>query len=160
MKAVVHIHRPENRLSKAIEGPGGVTIGEALARAEEGLAAVREECLSSLDIKIAEIESLISTGGPLLGPNIRKIYALASEVLGEAGAFQLVELSEAGRSLCELTGVSSHDAVLDVRAVRVHVEAMKSLRRPEIAGDSATRTAVLDGLRKVTSMTSSRPKES
>jgi hypothetical protein len=41
-------------------------------------------------------------------------------------------------------------AKLDVRAIAVHVAAMKSLRRPDVAGDPGIRAAVLEGLRQVT----------
>lgn len=148
---VVRTFHPENRLAKAVEQAGGVTVGEAISRATEQLEAVREECMSALDEKIGSIDALTSSAVfSSRGDDIRRVYDLANEILNEAGVFHLVELSEAGRSLCDLTGGYRKDAALDVRAIRVHVAAMRSLRRPEVHGDAATRTAVLDGLRQVT----------
>jgi hypothetical protein len=148
---VVRTFRPENRLAKAVQRPGGMTVADALARASEQLEAVRAECLSALDEKIAAIDALTSSAAfSSRGDDIRRVYDLANEILNEAGVFALVELSEAGRSLCDLTGGYRKDAALDIRAIRVHVAAMKSLRRPEVHGDASTREAVIDGLRQVT----------
>jgi hypothetical protein len=148
---VVRTFRPENRLAKAVDRPGGVTVADAISRASEQLEAVRGECMGALDEKIALIEALTSsTAFSSCGEDIRRVYDLANEILNEAGVFALMELSEAGRSLCDLTGGARKDAALDLRAIRVHVAAMKSLRRPEVHGDAATRAAVLEGLRQVT----------
>lgn len=154
---VVRTFRPENRLAKAVDRPGGVTVGDAITRATEKLEALRAECMSALDEKIAAIEALTSSAAfSSRGEDIRRVYDLANEILNEAGVFALAELSEAGRSLCDLTGSYRKEAVLDVRAIRVHVAAMKSLRRPEVHGDAATRAAVLDGLRQVTAKVSAK----
>jgi hypothetical protein len=157
---VVRTFRPENRLAKAVDRPGGATVADAISRATEQLEAVRAECMSALDEKIASIEAL--TSNPTFsssGEDIRRVYDLANEILNEAGVFALVELSEAGRSLCDLTGGARKEAALDVRAIHVHVAAMKSLRRPEVHGDAATRAAVLEGLRQVTAKVSAKVAE-
>jgi hypothetical protein len=157
---VVRTFRPENRLAKAVDRPGGVTVGDAVSRATEQLEAVRGECMSALDEKIASIEALtLGAAFSSSGEDIRRVYDLANEILNEAGVFALVELSEAGRSLCDLTGGARKDAALDVRAIRVHVAAMKSLRRPEVHGDAATRAAVLEGLRQVTAKVAAKVAE-
>lgn len=69
--------------------------------------------------------------------------------------FGLTELSEAGRSLCELTSNWAGGGI-DLEPVRVHVSAMKSLRRPDVAGAPAVRSAVLIGLRAVTAKLSAK----
>ena len=150
MKPIIRTHRTANRLAQAISAPGGVTIGEALSRAASGVEEVREECLAALDAKIAEIDSVTAKHAfKASASQTLRVYALANEILNEAGVFGLTELSEAGRSLCELTSNWS-DGGIDFEPVRVHVSAMKSLRRPDIAGAPALRAAVLDGLRAVT----------
>jgi hypothetical protein len=154
MKPVIRTYQVENRLAKAIDAPGGMTIGDALVRAAAGIEQVRDECLIALDGKIAEIEAASSRSVFTAG-DIARIYGLANEILGEAGVFGLVELSEAGRSLCELASNWSGGGV-PVEAVRVHVAAMKSLRRPDIAGAPALREAVLNGLRAVTAKLSAQ----
>jgi hypothetical protein len=152
MKPVVRTYRPENRLAEAIETRGGVTIAEALERAESNVEELREDCMAVLDHKIAQIESFTSGSSfSSSSEDIQKVYSLANDILNEAGAFGLDELSIAGRSLCDLTAArQASESRLDLRAIQVHVEAMKSLRRPEVNGDAQIRAAVLDGLRKVT----------
>lgn len=146
---MVLMHRPENPLADAVQRAGGVRVSEAIATAEESLEELRAECMANLDVKIAEIDAL--TTGSMRGDEseVQKVYALSNEILNEAGMFGMNELSEAGRSLCDLSAVGVR--AFDYRAVRVHVEAMKSLRRPEVEGDAAIRAAVLEGLRQVTS---------
>jgi len=144
MSHIVRTHRVENKLTKAISTVGGLTIGDALERAAQAVEAVRDECMDALDEKIAEIDAATKTSAP----NIARIYTLANEILSEAGAFGLNELSEAGRSLCELTSNWRDGA--DVEPIRVHVVAMKSLRRSDIAGDTTLRNAVIEGLREMT----------
>jgi hypothetical protein len=150
MKRIVRTHRVENRLAKALSVPGGMTMADALSRAAAGVEHVRHECMAALDAKIAEIDAATTREAfSSTAADVARVYALANEVLNEAGAFGLSELSEAGRSLCDLTS-NWRDGGIDIEPVRVHVSAMKSLRRPEIAGDAALRAEVLSGLRAVT----------
>lgn len=146
MKPIVRTYRVENKLSQAISTNGGLTMGEALLRAQQGVEDVREECMAALDAKIAEIDAATSGASQA---EVTRVYTLANEILSEAGAFGLFELSEAGRSLCELTS-RWRDGGLDAEPVRLHVVAMKALRRPDIEGNTALRSAVLNGLRQVT----------
>ncbi|MBC7769537.1 MAG: hypothetical protein H7124_12200 [Phycisphaerales bacterium] len=156
MRQVVRTHRVENKLTQAISTQGGLTIADALQRAAESVEEVREECMGALDDKIAEIETATSRQAFQGTANeMARVYTLANEILNEAGAFGLAELSEAGRSLCELTG-NWRDGGIDVEPIRVHVAAMKSLRRPDIAGNTSLRMAVLDGLRQVTAKLSAQ----
>jgi hypothetical protein len=149
MERMVRTHRVENRLAKAVSAPGGMTVAEALSRAAAGVERVREECMAALDAKIAEIDAATTREAfSSTAADVARVYALANEVLNEAGVFGLSELSEAGSSLCELTS-NWRDGGIDLEPVRVHVSAMKSLRRPEVAGDAALRAAVLAGLRAV-----------
>lgn len=150
MKPIVRTYRPENRLAKAIDLPGGITVAEALVRSAAGVEAVRAECMAGIDEKIAEIDA--ATCGQTFtssAADVQRVYRLANEILNEAGVFGLTELSEAGRSLCDLTAGWSNGGI-EIDPIRVHVAAMKSLRRPEVEGDLAVRAAVLDGLRRVT----------
>jgi hypothetical protein len=151
MTSFVRTFRPANRLAAVIDARGGVKLSEALERARKAVEALREDYLAVLDQKIAQIDGLITAKSfSSTAADIQSVYALANEILNEAGTFGLVELSAAGRSLCDLTANRRGEEPLDLRAIRVHVEAMKSLRRPEVDGDAQTRAAVLDGLRKVT----------
>ncbi|HYD87198.1 MAG TPA: hypothetical protein VEA80_06975 [Vitreimonas sp.] len=156
MKNVVRTHRVENRLSQAISIPGGVTVSEAIEQAAQGVEELRAECMAALDAKIAEIEAATVSGAFDGNPaDMARIYTLANEILSEAGAFGLSELSEAGRSLCELTS-NWRDGGIGGEPIRVHVAAMKSLRRWDIESNTSLRMAVLDGLRQVTAKLSAQ----
>lgn len=146
MSHIVRTHRVENRLAKAVSTAGGMTIEDALEQAAQAVEHVREECMDALDAKIAEIDAVTKSGKA----DVARVYALANEILNEAGVFGLSELSEAGRSLCELTSNCRDRASSDMEPIRVHVVAMKSLRRTEVAADTAMRSAVIEGLRALT----------
>lgn len=150
MNEAVRTFRIENELAKKIDAPGGITVAEALAAAEAGVEQLRAECLSALDQKIGEIDAIAQPGAFRASPaELARIYRLANEILGEAGALGLHELSEAGRSLCELASRWVR-ARLDAEPIRLHAAAMKSLRRPHVAGAPELRAAVLAGLREIT----------
>ncbi len=143
---------PPNTLGNAMKKPGGISISDALVRANSNLDDIRDTCLVELDGKIAAIEK--AAGSATVSPDqasLNRIYTLGNEILGEAGALGLIELSTVGRSLCELTSVPDEATKVDPRMIRVHIDAMKSLRRPEADADPKMRTALLNGLRKMTS---------
>src|SRR5688572_24416552 len=97
-KPIVRTYRVENRLAGAISAPGGMTIGDAIVRAGAGLEELRDECMSALDVKIAEIDAATTQEAfSSTAADMARVYALANEILNEAGVFGLVELSEAGR---------------------------------------------------------------
>jgi len=147
---VIRTYHPENRLAKALASPGGITVGLALSRAEKVLDAMRPDCLSVLDTKIAQIDASASTASfSSTESAIEAVYTLSSEILHEAGMFGLAELSEVARSLCNLTDSLRQTANLDVQAIEVHVATMKLLRRPDVDSDPPIRAAVLDGLKQI-----------
>jgi hypothetical protein len=147
---VIRTHHPENRLAKALASPGGITVGLALSRAEKALDAMRLDCMSELDAKIAQIDASVSAASfSATESAIGTVYGLSSEILHEAGMFGLNELSQVARSLCNLTDSLRQTANLDVQAIGVHVATMKLLRRPDVESDPPTRAAVLDGLKQI-----------
>lgn len=145
--SVVRKFEPEVRLKKILNEPGGVTAEQAIQRAKAGLESIRADCLDATDKKIALLVELAASDEPGSGETM---YRAANEVFAEAGAFGLGELSAVAHSLCGL--IAANDGVKPPRAaVMVHVEAMRALRKPELAGDKAARMAVLQGLRGVVS---------
>jgi hypothetical protein len=156
MKPVIRTYQVDNPLTQAMAAPGGVTIAEALSRAAAGVEEVRATCMEALDAKIAEIGAV--TAGAAFSASaadMARIYTLANEILSEAGVFGLSELSEAGRSLCELTS-SWREGGVELEPIRVHVAAMCSLRRSDVAGAPDLRAAVVQGLRAVTAKVSAQ----
>jgi len=151
----VKFFHPPNSLGDAMKKKGGITASDAVARAERNLDAIRDNCLRVLDGKIAEIERLAGQPPAVPGKDdVKQIYSLGNEILGEAGALGLMEMSAVGRSLCELISLLEGVEKVDTRMIRVHIDAMKSLRRPEVRGDPKVRAAVLRGLQQLTSKVS------
>src|SRR5690606_32954866 len=79
--------------------PGGMRVSDALRRADQGLADIRDRCLSAIDQKIEEILSASKSGAPSA---MDSCYRLSNEIYAEAGVFGLVELSGVAHSLCTL----------------------------------------------------------
>jgi hypothetical protein len=140
---VVRKFQPEVRLKKLLSESGGVSATEAIERATAGLDSIREQCLVATDGKIDGLMALASSSDPA---RIDKMYRTSNEIFAEAGAFGLVELSAAAHSLCGLLGAREAGPPPQA-AIVVHIEAMRALRKPELAGDLAARVAVLTGLR-------------
>lgn len=144
---MVKTFHPENRLAKLIKLPGGVTLADAMIRANRNLASVREACLAGVDEKLGAMEALISAAPPTPA-DLEAVYRFANEVFAEAGAFEQHELSAAAHSLCELTA-SDGPALRTWETVRVHVASMRLLRSPALAQDARQRQALVAGLQKI-----------
>jgi len=137
----------QNRLAKLIREPGGAKVAEVLKRADENLDAIRAQCLDALDRHLEEITQLRASSGPAPSAAVKDaIYQLASDIHGVAGVFGLEALGEAAFSLCELADRLRRSDRWSQDAVDVHISALRLLRHPEGAGDSAQ---VLRGLYQV-----------
>lgn len=141
-KPQVRYFHPEVRLKKLLAEAGGVRAGVALERAAAGLQSIREDCLAAVDGKIGRLTELIASEEQ---DRFAMSYPLANEIFAEAGAFELHELSAVALSLCALLAAPDV-ARIPIKAITVHVDAMRALRKPEIAGSAALRKAVLGEL--------------
>jgi hypothetical protein len=149
----VKIYNAELRLTKLLKSPGGKMISEQLAAAEQRLERVRESCVAALDERIEALSAAASRPD-----GARGTYAIASEIYGLAGTFNLEDMARAAGSLCDLLAACGADEAaapespppaLLPQAIQVHVEAMRTLRRPELSGDPQARAALLQGLARV-----------
>jgi chemotaxis protein histidine kinase CheA len=143
---VVRTFYPDVRLKKILRESGGTTAEQAVRAATKNLESIREQCMAAIDEKIEEILALVSSDDE---NRFDTIYARANEVFGEAGAFGLNELSQAAHSLCSLLAQSPEEK-RRVVAVKLHVDSMRALRHPGMAGDEKARAAVLAALRQLT----------
>lgn len=142
---------PKLRLARLMERPGGLTIEEALERAEAGLAQIAPPCRESLDRALAQADSLgRSLGGAPTAETLSNLYALGDEIVGLAGPAGEADVGAAAYSLCELVDRYQTGAAIKPEAVRVHLDALTLLRRPASAtGGDAGRRAVLEGLSRI-----------
>lgn len=142
---------PKLRLARLMERSGGLTVAEALERAEAGLAQIAPPCRESLDRALAQADSVgRSQHGAPTAETLSALYALADEIFGLAGPAGEADVGAAAYSLCELIDKSQTGAAIKPAAIRVHLDALSLLRRPasETGGD-AGRRAVLEGLSRI-----------
>ena len=146
--------QPERTLRSKLRKPGGVTMEQAVARANGRLEAMRDAKVSAVDemiLALATDMEPVSTDADMYF-EITDIYALA-------GSFGLRHVGQAAKSLCELIEanddadeemvVSDKRAAALKNAVRVHVESLKALRRPEMLENEAGRELLVTGLESV-----------
>lgn len=145
--SVVRRFRPENRLAKMLDTPGGVSIGVALSKASAALESIRESCMQALDQKLVVLANMAAR--PESAARDETMYLIANEIFSESGSFGLSELSAAAYSLCTLLD-SAERTSTRAATIRVHIDSMRALRHPDLAGDQAARAAVLQGLRDLT----------
>jgi hypothetical protein len=148
------IYQPERRLVEKVKQPGGITIGEATQRADKNLAVARAKYFGGVDEKLKIAVDLAAAED---GARLAELRATAAEVADCASTYELVEMFAAAHSLRRLlTEVMAKAGAPPWPSIRVHVDAMISLRRPEIDGEASARRAVLDGLRKVAAVEAKR----
>ncbi|MFO1237071.1 MAG: hypothetical protein U1F24_08685 [Alphaproteobacteria bacterium] len=141
---VVRLFKPELRLAKLVNEPGGRTLTAAIAEAERRVESVREDATAEIDTSIGRMAEALRSGAWLEKDTL---YPLADWIFGMAGTLKLTELSQAAYSLCAL--LSRQAPPPTAREVELHVSTLRALRRPELAGDAAARKNVLAGLRKL-----------
>lgn len=138
---------PQQRLAALLRRPGGVPLDKAAEQAEQRVQTLRDRCVGVLDAKIEQMARMAADGAPPA-----RLYAAASEIFSLAATFDLRELSQAASSLCDLLAWTQSHAdpggVLK-KSVVVHLDALRTLRRPELSSDTAARAAVVEGLRQI-----------
>jgi hypothetical protein len=136
---------PQQRLASLLRRGGGVSVDVAVQEAEQRVQALKDSCVGVLDSKIDQLGGMVAECAP---PT--RLYAASSEIYSLAATFEVTELSQAASSLCDLlTGTQTHSEAELKRAVEVHLDALRTLRRPELSGDTAARIAVVEGLRQI-----------
>ena len=145
---------PENRFAKLARQPGGLSLTEALSRAQANLDSIRDESAAYVDARLGEIDAALGGDGSRVEDEaLRRAYGLANDVVGVAGACGLGPVGEAAYSLCGLLDLFLQGQGWDRRAVAVHLVAFHLLRRED---DPAMTAAVLAGLRTVVEHTAAR----
>jgi len=139
--------RPDTRLARLMAEPGGLRASDAIRRADEKLASVRDACVAAIDAEIAALQDFAQHQSR---EGLPAAYRAAREIFALGGTYGLTELSAAAHSLCEmLTPGKLHSGAAPWARVRVHIDAMKQLRHPSLDGDADARAAIVEGLRKV-----------
>lgn len=147
MTVITH-RRSKSRLATMIDQAGGISVGTALARAQDNLESLREQAMERIRESVAELSDLPAPAGPdATRDGLLKAYQASSSIIDAAGPFELDDLCAASANLCDLIDVAE-DGQLDWRIVSVHARALQLLIGLP-AHAQAEREAVLENLRQV-----------
>lgn len=145
MSAVLWMTR-KSRLSQLIDEAGGMTVGTALAEAQNQILPMRETALQAVVEGLGDLEVLVAAT-PAEGEEtawLERIYGLAYGLLELAGPFGLEDMCAAAYSLCALADGQKRQGRLNPEPIRVHVAALRLLTQN--GEGEETRKAVLKGL--------------
>ncbi len=140
--AVVRTFVPEVRLKRLLATGDGIRTSQALERAGFQLDHIRADCLAAID---AKIERVFTHAQERSETGFEQCYVVSNEIYAEAGVFGLGELSAAAHSLCSLLSVQDRSKV-PAAAIKVHIDAMRALRTPQVESSDTMRKAVLTEL--------------
>ena len=145
----VHYYRPKMKLAKLLREPGGKTVAEAVKDASAGLEALSAECLDEVDAFIVRIEAAFAAlPADFDAEALRGLYLAVNGLIGLPGIVGLSELETAAYSLADLTDRMIAAGRFEREPVRVHVQALRLLRRPDLLSVAAL-GEVLAGLAQV-----------
>lgn len=145
----VHYYRPKMKLAKLLREPGGKTVGEAVKDANAGLESISADCLNEVDAGLGRIDAAfaaIPTGFDIEA--LHGLYTAVNGLIGLPGIVGLSEMETAAYSLADLIDRMMAAGRFEREAVRVHVQALRLLRRPDVLGLTAV-GEVLAGLAQV-----------
>lgn len=139
MTVITHARR-QSRLSRMIDSAGGVSVGVALARARENLAALRPRAMQEVSRHIDEMIAVPTpiNAGDAIG-RLAQVYRAANGVIDSAHVFEMNDVCAVALSLCEVVDriaaeleAGGHDS--DWRVVEVHGQSLRLLHSlPESA---------------------------
>jgi len=137
-------YRPKLQIYEVLDRPGGITVEQALLRADAAMEQHRGKAVEALREAVERLESIVRERNLA---HIDEVYTRSTFVLDIAGIFQPA-LCRAAQSLCELVHRLRALNKWDWAAVQVHVSSMRLLiDMPDAPEDSVK--AVLDGLAAV-----------
>lgn len=143
-------HKPENNLAKIYRGADGITLSEAILRADVAIERRRPHLVQAIHDKLSILQSAAdSVGGPQQASEIQRVYRLANEIFAEAGALGLDRLSWAARSFCDLIVVFKAEARWDREAVEVYVATMRLMHSLPPSTDDRQWEAIQSGLKRI-----------
>lgn len=128
------------KLATVVLQPGGRSDAELLERADATLSAMKTKMLGPFDAALEELAEMAATSAP--GPD--DVYRRAL-VVSELGP--LVGYAQVGRAsflLCDWLELAANNPAALQRGLRLHVDAMRALRRETTP--SSEQTALVKAL--------------
>jgi hypothetical protein len=141
----------ETKLSVHAFRPGGVTVADALRRADMALEIMREPCLVTIDDSLDEIETRYGSAAAQRSDEpFDELYRLSSKIIDASIFFTGADLDKAARALCQLISLCEAQGAWDWIAVDLHIDALRMLRTVGPSISPRERQAVIKGLQQVT----------
>jgi hypothetical protein len=141
----------ETRLSKEASQPGGLTVEDALKRADASLETLRGPCEAAIDAALVQIESRFGVAvAARETERFEDLHRLAANIIDASIFARESGLDKAARTLCQLTGLCQARKAWDWIAVDLHINALRLLRAAGPSLGQSEREAVVEGLRQVT----------
>lgn len=134
MTVITHARR-KSRLSQLIDKAGGVSVGVALIRARENLAALRPRAIEEVN---RQIDALAAVPAPVDARDaiarLEHIYRGANGVIDAAHPFDMDDLCAVALSLCDVVdrvaaALEAGGQDIDWRVIGVHIQSMRLLMK-------------------------------
>lgn len=139
---------PKLRLEQLIHAPGGITVAEALARADANLEQIKPGCREELMLLLRDAEACLADLKDRDRVGLARLYNIAVRGIGTGAVSGVPHVDTALGSLCELVDRLLQGERFDRDALAVHVRAWRLLMDPGLPQAGAD--PVLQGLNKVT----------
>ena len=138
------------RLAGLVSVPGGVTLSEAVAAAEQRLETIKERGLREIAANVARVQTIGHNLAVARDAALEaELYAAANALIGVAALFGLAAVGDVAFSLCTLLDRQTGAATWDARAVQLHLESLRLVH--DETADPAETQAVVSALRRVVS---------
>jgi len=134
-----------SRLAKAMTGPGGKLVSEAIADADAGLKLLTPPGIGAIDEALDTILATMATPGPLTAEMRETVYREANKINSTGALFGMAGMGKAAWSLCEVIDLLETDLPSGRPAVDAHVRSLRILRSGELLPE-AEGQALLSGL--------------
>ena len=122
------------RLANLVLRPGGITMNEAVAAAEQRLDGLRERGLSEMAATMDRMRMTASGVRPGADDRQgRELYTLSNSLVGVAGVFGKDGVGEIALSLCTLIERLLLAGQWDAAAVRLHLDSMRLLAETSVS---------------------------
>lgn len=132
------VEPPDFLKSKTVKGRG-VDLGTVEARAQEMIAALKEEYLDRVSRELALMEEAIHAARKGSAKQRRAamvtIARLSHEIKGQAGTFGYDLITTIGTSLCDYIAQVKEPGLEHVTVLEIHADAMRAVVSDNIKGE-------------------------
>jgi hypothetical protein len=145
------VFKVKTRLATVALGGGGLSVGEAVKRAEAAVELTYEASLAEIDRLLSALESGYGMEGATRETaDYDRLYAMASQIIDISICLRDSQLDNAARAFCDLIDLSAELEVWDPEAIAVHIQVMRLLRQSGAEMGAAERAKLVQGLHQVT----------